>query len=129
MKMRRSIVLLNNDPVMYMIANLLINHWLKESTIQVLSNEHLALHFIVTQTKVTEEITVLLDLDIQGFDGGTFIQAFDKLSDSVKEKVQIFVIGSNFRPLDEIRIFQSKAVKNHFEKALLLEKLQRMEKS
>lgn len=123
-----SVISLGHDPVTFEISKLLAMKSCRSASIHIMSTIDHALHFIASQAFGASKMTFLLDLDMPDLDGTRFIGEFEKLSQSVKEKVQIYVLGSISKVNEFSQQAQSSSIENHFQKQLLLGQLQVMQR-
>jgi CheY-like chemotaxis protein len=66
---------------------------------------------------------ILLDLNMPTFDGWDFLQQFDKLKSSIKEKVSIYILSSSLDPNDILKAKSFETVDGYINKPINKESL------
>lgn len=69
---------------------------------------------------------IFLDIHMPAMNGFEFLEAFDKLSETLKNKVRIYVISSTFDEKDIERIKKDRNVCGFYEKPLSKEVLTKL---
>jgi len=74
------------------------------------------------QTHYVEDLVyIFLDLNMPDIDGWAFIKKFEKINESLKFEVKIFILSSSINPEDVEKAKNNNFVTNYFVKPLMIE--------
>lgn len=74
------------------------------------------------QTHSAEDLVyIFLDLNMPDIDGWAFIKKFEKINESLKFEVKIFILSSSINPEDVEKAKNNNFVTNYFVKPLMIE--------
>jgi len=66
-------------------------------------------------------VYIFLDLNMPNIDGWAFIEKFEKINESLKFEVKIFILSSSINPEDVEKAKNNNFVTNYFVKPLMIE--------
>lgn len=111
------------------IDNMVNKHILSKNNIAenilVFSSAQDALHYFETNTELLPNI-ILLDINMPIMNGFGFLVEFEKMDDTILDKIEVIMLTSSVDPNDIRRSKEFKTVKSFISKPLSLEHLEKI---
>ena len=106
-----------------------VNNWIIKQSfakdIMVLSSAQNALEYLKTHSDSVEQLpdVIFLDIRMPLMDGFEFLEEFNKLSDTVRNKCKIIVLSSSFDKRDYDKVMNNEYVHQYLIKPLSMDAL------
>jgi len=113
-------ILIDDDPMNNLISKLTIEMTLGECDIKAFVNPELGFEYVQSEFSKLADTSALLLLDINMpiMSGWEFLELFDNLSYSIKERVRICILSSSIDDRDKERSYANKNVVDFLVKPL-----------
>jgi len=122
----RHFILIDDDPIHNLFSKIAILNGHRLSDIEAFINPESALKYMVDEIPTlgcNYPVVVLLDIDMPTMSGWEFLEQFDTLDKTVKDRFLIYILTSSVNQQDEERAGQNPYVKAYLEKPLTPERL------
>lgn len=125
MKEKYRFLVVDDNKIDQLVSRQLLKTRFGITDVNQASNGNEALEWLTNHAKDKDcaGVVVLLDIKMPEMDGFTFLEAFDKLDNEVKNQTQIIMVSSTLDPDDIERAEQHKQVKRLLTKPLPIAEL------
>ena len=117
-----TVMLVDNSPIDNFVNTKIITRYQFANTVIPFTKASKALQFLLELSSADESelpSVLFLDLDMPEINGFEFLDAFQLLSDKIKEQIKIVVLTNSINPADEIACSKHKSVTTLFQKPLI----------
>jgi two-component system, chemotaxis family, chemotaxis protein CheY len=117
-------ILIDDDEINNMISSVTIKKMAKSAYIQSFLNPFDGFEHIVTEySNPDQDFTAILflDLSMPGMDGWEFLERFEKLHPSIRNRITVYVLSSSEDNRDINRAKQNKNISQYVSKPLTTE--------
>jgi response regulator RpfG family c-di-GMP phosphodiesterase len=119
MKSPIQFILIDDDSMNNLICKLTIEMTLGESDIKAFVNPELGFEYVQSDfSKQDTSALLLLDINMPIMSGWEFLELFDNLSYSIKDRVRICILSSSIDDRDKERSYANKNVADFLVKPL-----------
>jgi response regulator RpfG family c-di-GMP phosphodiesterase len=119
MKSPIQFILIDDDPMNNLICKLTVEMTLGESDIKAFVNPELGFEYVQSDfSKQDTTALLLLDINMPIMSGWEFLELFDNLSYSIKDRVRICILSSSIDDRDKERSYANKNVADFLVKPL-----------
>jgi len=119
MKSPIQFILIDDDPMNNLICKLTVEMTLGESDIKAFVNPELGFEYVQSDfSKQDTSALLLLDINMPIMSGWEFLELFDNLSYSIKDRVRICILSSSIDDRDKERSYANKNVADFLVKPL-----------
>src|SRR3990170_2365311 len=119
MKSPIQFILIDDDPMNNLICKLTVEMTLGESDIKAFVNPELGFEYVQSDfSKQDSSALLLLDINMPIMSGWEFLELFDNLSYSIKDRVRICILSSSIDDRDKERSYANKNVADFLVKPL-----------
>jgi response regulator RpfG family c-di-GMP phosphodiesterase len=119
MKSPLQFILIDDDSMNNLICKLTIEMTLGESDIKAFVNPELGFEYVQSDfSKQDTSALLLLDINMPIMSGWEFLELFDNLSYSIKDRVRICILSSSIDDRDKERSYANKNVADFLVKPL-----------
>jgi CheY-like chemotaxis protein len=124
-KPKFSFILVDDDPINNMLCSSIIEHILPGAEINKFTEPTKGFDFIKTNfaTIPVKRSVLYLDINMPGMNGWEFMEAFDKLDENIKEKVDVYILSSSIDPRDIAKADSNPNIVGYFTKPLRKESI------
>lgn len=93
--------------------------------ISIYNNAQGAVDYLLHHKKSADHLPdiILLDIYMPEMDGWGFLEAFQKISNQLTKKIEVYIISSSYHPKDVNRAKQIPEVRDYLQKPVTLEAL------
>lgn len=118
--MLKHFINVDDDDIHNMLCGMTIKNYVQNANVIAFTDPLVALEYIKTTYKDQEALDTLLFLDINmpGFSGWDFLEEFEQLHSSVKNKISVCILSSSIDARDKERAYNDKNVFEYIEKPL-----------
>lgn len=114
-------LLIEDNLIDQLVIKQLLKKVLDITQVTIANNGEEAIEWLYYNQSYQHSIIIILDIQMPLMNGFAFLNEFDKLNDSFKNKIQIYVVSSTLEPEEIKRINENKYVTNFFSKPLPIE--------
>jgi CheY-like chemotaxis protein len=115
-------ILVDDDDVGNWIYSVVIKEAVGNADVKTFTEPGEALEFIQKQYGKIEELAILfLDINMPGISGWEFLEQYEKFSDDVKRRIDIYILSSSIDVRDRNKAENNKNVKGFISKPLTIE--------
>ena len=119
MKSPFQFILIDDDPMNNLICKLTVEMTLGESDVKAFVNPELGFEYVQSDfSKQDASALLLLDINMPIMSGWEFLELFDNLSYSIKDRVRICILSSSIDDRDKERSYANKNVADFLVKPL-----------
>ena len=119
MKSPIQFILIDDDPMNNLICKLTVEMTLGQSDIRAFVNPELGFEYVQSDfSKQDSSALLLLDINMPIMSGWEFLELFDNLSYSIKDRVRICILSSSIDDRDKERSYANKNVADFLVKPL-----------
>jgi len=123
--MKKSVLIIDNDPIYRTISQKIIEKLDLAETIFVEKNGYTAIDFIInvlaTKSKLPE--IIFLDIEMPVMNGWEFMDEYCKIENTLLKGIEIYIVSSSISKLDKDKAKSYSEIKDFISKPLTIENL------
>ena len=119
--MKNRFIIIDDQAMNNLLARMIIKKYQPDSEIIEFTKAQEALFFLQNENSSKLESTInnlFLDINMPDMDGWGFLEGFEKLSDSIKKQIKIFMLSSSLSQQDIVKATSNKNVQGYISKPL-----------
>ena len=112
-------IIVDNDSVNNLLCDLAIKDAVADANIIAFTDPLKAYDYIQTSKESSNDMNILfLDINMPIWSGWDFLDHFDKLDDTIKNRFKIYMLSSSIDNNDKLRVAENQNVVDYIEKPL-----------
>jgi len=119
-------IVIDDDELNNTLCRIVITHALGKIDVKTFTRPEVGLDFIASEySKVIDETpaVLLLDINMPTMSGWEFLEEFEKLNETIKKQLSIYILSSSVDERDRERAGQHEYVKDYIIKPLKIERV------
>jgi two-component SAPR family response regulator len=124
MKNKTGFMIIDDDIINNTLCSVIIKRLMGPDTfIRTFNNPEKGFHFITEEANQENPLLIFLDINMPGWSGWTFLENFEKLDESIKQRIKIYMLSSSLDSSDKHKAYVNKNVVGFIIKPLTKTKL------